>query len=56
MMRIRHKKVIKVRMQRDPLPRRREVANLQSERKIFRQSRESCPEQPGVTDGYEGCC
>jgi len=56
MMRIRHHKVKEVRMQRDPSPGRRVACNSPSERVRFRQSRQSRPEHPGVSDGNQGRC
>jgi len=38
-------------MQRDPSPGRREACNSPSEGMRFRQSRQSRPEHPGVSDG-----
>ena len=43
-------------MQRKPLPGRRAVCNSPSEGTRFRQSRQSRPEHPGVSDGNWGCC
>jgi len=43
-------------MQRNPSPGRREVCNSPSEGTRFRQSRQSRPEHPGVSDGNWGCC
>ena len=51
MMCIHHHKVKEVRMQRDPSPGRRVACNSPSERTRFRQSRQSRPEHPGVSDG-----
>ena len=51
MMRIRHHKVKEVHMQHDPSPGLRVACNSPSERTRFRQSRQSRPEHPGVSDG-----
>jgi len=51
MMRIRPNKVKEVRMERDPSPGRRVACNSPSERTRFRQSRQSRPEHPGISDG-----
>jgi len=54
MMRIRYHKVKEVRMQCDPSPGRQVACNSPSERTRFRQSRQSRPEHPGVSDGNLG--
>jgi len=51
MMRIRHHEVKEVRMQRDPSPGRWVACISPSEHTRFRQSRQSRPEHPGVSDG-----
>jgi hypothetical protein len=43
-------------MQRDPSPGRQAACNYPSEGTRFRQSRQSRPEHPGVSDGNRGCC
>jgi len=43
-------------MQRDPSPGRQAACNSLSEGTRFRQSRQSLPEHPGVSDGNQGCC
>jgi len=43
-------------MQHDPSPGRRVVCNSPSEGTRFRQSRQSHPEQPGVSDGHQSSC
>jgi len=43
-------------MQRDPSPGRQAACNSPSEGTRFRQSRQSRPEHPGVSDGNQGCC
>jgi len=43
-------------MQRDLSPGRQAACNSPSEGMRFRQSRQSCPEHPGVSDGIPGCC
>jgi len=56
MMRIRHDKVKEVGMQRNPSPGRRVACTSLSERTRFRQSRQSRPEHPDVSDGNWGRC
>jgi len=51
MVRIRHQKVKEVGVQRNPSPGRRVACNSPSEGSRFRQSRQSRPEHPGVSDG-----
>ena len=51
MMRIRHHNVKEVRMQRDSSPGRWVACDSPSEGTTFRQSRQSHPEHPGVSDG-----
>jgi len=43
-------------MQRDPSPGRQAACTSPSEATRFRQSRQSRPEHPGVSDGIQGCC
>jgi len=43
-------------MQRDKSAGRQEVCNSPSEGTMFRQSRQSRPEHPGVSDANHGCC
>ena len=43
-------------VQRDPSPGRQAACNSPSEGTRFRQSRQSRPEHPGVSDGNQGCC
>jgi len=43
-------------MQRDPSLGRRVASDSPSEGTRFRQSRQSRPEHPGVSDGNQGCC
>jgi hypothetical protein len=43
-------------MQRDPSRGEREACNSPSEGTRFRQSRQSRPEHPGVSDGNKSCC
>jgi len=43
-------------MQGDPAPGRLAACNSPSEGTRFRQSRQSRPEHPGVSDGNQGCC
>jgi len=51
MVRKRQHKVKEVRMERDPSAGRRVASNALSEGTRFRQSRQSRPEHPGVSDG-----
>jgi len=51
MVRIRHQKVKEVGVECDPSPGRRVACNSPSEGTRFRQSRQSRPEHPGVSDG-----
>jgi hypothetical protein len=43
-------------MQRDPSPGWQAACNSLSEGTRFRQSHQSRPEHPGVSDGNQGCC
>jgi len=43
-------------MQPDPSPGRQAACHSPSEGTRFRQSRQSRPEHPGVSDGIQGCC
>jgi len=56
MVRIRHQKVKEVGVQRNLSPGRRVACNSPSEGTRFRQSRQSRPEHPGVSDGNYGRC
>jgi len=51
MVRIRYETVKEVWVQRDLSPRRRVACNFPSEGTMFRQSRQSRAEHPGVSDG-----